>query len=170
MNRYFRSAYKFGSLGGILCVLAFFTLAFLRPDPTSLNLIFGFVIIPLSVFVAIKFYKEYSNEGFLSFAEGMTVGFVTYSLIALISGIGLMLILSVSPALFEDIKASKLEILLENKETITSQMGENSFSSALLSVQDMTNWDVAINDVIWKVIAGFFFTIIISIILRKNPN
>ncbi|HAZ23997.1 MAG TPA: DUF4199 domain-containing protein, partial [Algoriphagus sp.] len=27
-----------------------------------------------------------------------------------------------------------------------------------------------LNDAIWKIIPGLFFTIIISIILRKNPN
>jgi len=34
----------------------------------------------------------------------------------------------------------------------------------------MTAWDVALNDGIWKIIPGMFFSIIISIILRKNKN
>jgi hypothetical protein len=170
MNKYLGSAYQFGGIGGILSVVAFLILSFMRTDPTNLGLIFGYVITPISLFLAIKFFKEYTNNGFLSFAEGMSIGFVTYSLIALISGIGIWVILLLSPELFEEIKLSKLEVLHQNQETIITQMGKDSFESTLLSVQNMIPWDVAFNDAIWKVIPGLFFTIIISVILRKNPN
>lgn len=170
MNKYLGSAYQFGGIGGILSMIAFIILSFLRTDPTNMGLIFGYVITPISLFLAIKFYKEYTNNGFLSFAEGMSIGFVTYTLIALISGIGIWFILLFSPELFEEIKLSKLEVLQQNQETIITQMGKDSFESALLSVQNMITWDIAFNDAIWKVIPGLFFTIIISIILRKNPN
>lgn len=170
MNKYLGSAYQFGGIGGVLSVVAFVILSFLRSDPTNLSLIFGYVITPISLFLAIKFFKEYTNQGFLSFAEGMSVGFVTYLLIALISGIGIWIILLVSPVLFEEIKLSKLEVLKQNKETIIAQMGNDSFATALFSVQNMISWDLAFNDAIWKVIPGLFFTIIISVILRKNPN
>lgn len=170
MNKYLGSAYQFGGIGGVLSVVAFVILSFLRSDPTNLSLIFGYVITPISLFLAIKFFKEYTNQGFLSFAEGMSVGFVTYLLIALISGIGIWIILLVSPVLFEEIKLSKLEVLEQNKETIIAQMGDDSFTTALFSVQNMISWDLALNDAIWKLIPGLFFTIIISVILRKNPN
>ena len=170
MNKYLGSAYQFGGIGGILSVVAFLILSFLRSDPTNLGLIFGYVITPISLFLAIKFFKEYTNNGFLSFAEGMSIGFVTYSLIALISGIGIWVILLFSSELFAEIKISKFEVLQQNQETIVSQMGKDSFESTLLSVQNMIPLDVAFNDAIWKVIPGLFFTIIISIILRKNPN
>lgn len=170
MNKYLSSAYQFGGIGGVLSIAAFVVLSFLRSDPTNLSLIFGYVIIPISLFLAIKFFKEYTNQGFLSFAEGMSIGFVTYCLIALISGIGTWVILLFSPVLFEEIKLSKLEVVEQNRETITAQMGEDSFQTTLYSVQNMIPWDIAFNDAIWKVIPGLFFTIIISIILRKNPN
>lgn len=170
MNKYLASAYQFGGIGGILSVIAFIILSFLRTDPTNMGLIFGYVITPISLFLAIKFFKEYTNNGFLSFAEGMSLGFATYTLIALISGIGIWVILLFSPELFEEIKLSKLEVLQQNQETIITQMGKDSFESALLSVQNMITWDIAFNDAIWKVIPGLFFTIIIFIILRKNPN
>ncbi len=170
MNKYLGSAYQFGGIGGVLSVVAFVILSFLRSDPTNLSLIFGYVITPISLFLAIKFFKEYTNQGFLSFAEGMSIGFVTYLLIALISGTGIWVILKISPDLFEEIKLSKLEVVGQNKETIIDQMGEDSFETTLFSVQNMIPWDVAFNDAIWKVIPGLFFAIIISVILRKNPN
>ncbi|WP_297338445.1 DUF4199 domain-containing protein [Algoriphagus sp.] len=170
MNKYFASAYQFGILGGILSILSFGLLAFLQPDPTNLNLVFGYLITPISIFLALKFFKDYTNHGFISFAEGMSVGFVTYMLIALVSGLGIWVILLFSQDLFQVIRESKLSVLVENSQTIIDQLGESSYQNTLENIQEMTAGDVALSDSLWKIIPGLFFTIIISIILRKNPN
>ncbi len=170
MNKYLKSSYKFGLVGGMFSVFAFVLLSFLKSDPTNLSLIFGYVISPFALFLAIKFFKEYSNSGLLSFSEGMSVGFVTYCLIAVISGLGVLIYLNFSPELFEEIKNSKLEVLLKNQSTITQEMGLNPYEATLLNIKQMTIWDIAFNEGIWKIIPGLFFTIIISIILRKNTN
>jgi len=170
MHKYLKTAYQFGLLGGMLSIISFYILSFLNPDPTNLNLIFGYFLIPISVFLSIKFFKEYSNEGYLSFAEGMTVGFVTYFLIGLISSLGILLILTIMPDFFQVIKVSKLNVLQDNKGIIISQVGEASYQVTLESLQKLSPWDVALSDGLWKIIPGMFFSIIISIILRKNPN
>lgn len=170
MNKYLITAYKFGMLGGLLSIISFYSLSYFHPDPTNLNLIFGYFLIPVSVFLSVKFYKDYTNSGYLSFAEGMTVGFVTYGLIGLFSTLGIWLILQFSPEMFELIKAQKLALLAENKEMILSQVGEDSYASTQKSMEALSPWNVALNDGLWKIIPGLFFSIIISIILRKNPN
>lgn len=170
MNKYFKTAYQFGGLGGVFSVFSFILLTWLNPDPTNLNLVFGYLITPIAIFLAIKYFKEYSNEGLLSFSEGMTVGFVTYVLLGLISGLGIWFILLISSDLFDKIQLSKLEVLSDNSEMIISQVGKESFQTTLLSIQEMVPIDVALNDTLWKIIPGLFFTIIISIILRKQTK
>lgn len=170
MTKYFTSAYQFGTLGGILSIVSFYSLSLLYPDPTNLNLLFGYVLVPISLFLSIKFFKDYSNSGFLSFSEGMTIGFVTYILLGLLSTFGIWLILSFSPELFEIIKNQKLGVLLESRDTIISQLGENSYLTTEENMKEMSPWDVALNDGLWKIVPGMFFSIIISIIFRKNPN
>ena len=170
MNKYLVTAYKFGLLGGFLSIVSFFVLSHLYPDPTNLNLVFGYILIPVSIFLSVKFYKDYSNSGYLSFAEGMTVGFVTYVLVGLLSTLGIWMILISSPELFDLIKAQKIELLVQNKEMILSQVGENSFETTQKSMEKLSPWNIALNDGLWKIIPGMFFSIIISIILRKNPN
>ena len=71
MRKYLKTACQFGTLGGILSILSFFVLSKLYTDPTNLNLIFGYVITPIALFLAIKFFKDYGNNGYLSFAEGI---------------------------------------------------------------------------------------------------
>ncbi len=170
MNKYFKSAYLFGVLGGILGLVSFFILSLFREDPTTLNLIFGYVIVPISIYLALRYFKDYSNQGYISFAEGMSVGFVCYMLISLISFLGIWLILTFNLNLFELIKSSKIDTLVQSKETIITQVGQNSYNATLENVKVMVKSDIALNDAIWKIIPGLFFTIIISIILRKNPN
>lgn len=170
MNKYLKTAYQFGTLGGLLSVLSFFVLSLIYSDPTNLNLVFGYLITPIALFLGIKFFKDYSNNGFLSFSEGMTVGFVTYILIGILSALGIWCILLAMPDLFLGIQETKWAVLEQNKEVIISQVGLNSFESTKLNLQEMSAWDVALNDGIWKIIPGMFFSIIISIILRRNPN
>jgi hypothetical protein len=168
MRKYLKTAYQFGTLGGILSVLSFFVLSKLYTDPTNLNLIFGYVITPIALLLAIKFFKDYGNNGLLSFSEGMTVGFVTYSLIGILSTLGIWLILQFSPDLFSAIQQAKWAVLEQNKETIISQVGEPSFLQTQKSLKEISFLDISINDGVWKIIPGLFFSIIISIILRKT--
>jgi hypothetical protein len=170
MTRYFKTAYQFGALGGVLSIISFYVLSFWYPDPTNLNLLFGYFLVPAAVFLSIKFFKDYSNSGYLSFSEGMSVGFVTFILMGLLSALGIWIILSFSPQLFQLIKESKSQVLLESKDMIVSQLGENSFSTTEQNVKNMSPWDIALNDGLWKIVPGMFFSIIISIIFRKNPD
>ena len=170
MNKYLKTACQFGTLGGVLSVLSFLILSFIYPDPTNLNLVFGYVITPIALYLGIKFFKDYTNEGYLSFAEGMTVGFVTYILMGLLSTLGIWAILFAVPDLFGNIQETKWAVLDQNKDVIVSQVGLSSFEATKISLKEMSSWDVALNDGIWKIIPGMFFSIIISIILRKNPN
>ena len=100
----------------------------------------------------------------------MTVGFVTYGMIGVISTLGIWMVLQFFPELFEVIKSQKIALLSENKEMIISQVGENSFLATQESISELTPWNIALNDGLWKIIPGMFFSIIFSIIFRKNPN
>jgi hypothetical protein len=167
MNRFLLSTYKIGLVGGLFCMVAFLMFIFLEVDPTSFSMIFGYIILPVFLFLGIRYFRNYQNAGQLSFSEGMSLGFFIYGLIALLSGVSIWMILIISPSLFETIKGSKINVLENNREMISSQLGEDSFTTTMHSVMNMTAFDLAANDFIWKIVPGLFFTIIISIILRK---
>jgi hypothetical protein len=168
MSKKLISSYKFGLIGSAFCVAAFVVFILLGLDPTKLSMLFGYFLIPFFLFIGIRFYRNQVNQGFLSFSEGMSIGFLIYSIIGLISGLGIWIILIFSPSLYGEIKIKKNEILTENKDLIVEQMGIESYNLTYESLQEMTTLDIAINDFIWKIIPGLFFTIIISIILRRN--
>ena len=170
MTKYLKTAYQFGALGGLLSGLSFYVLSLFYPDPTNLNLVFGYLITPVTVFLAIKFFKDYNNEGYLSFSEGMSVGAVSFLLLAILSTGIIWGVLESSSSLFSAIQTAKWAVLEKNKEVIISQVGLASFEVTQTNLQSISPWDIALNDGIWKIIPGMFFSIIISIILKKNPN
>ncbi|AFL84417.1 hypothetical protein Belba_1828 [Belliella baltica DSM 15883] len=168
MNRKLLASYKFGLIGGVFCVAAFVVFKLLGMDPTKLSMLFGYFLIPFFLFIGIKFYRNQGNHGLLSFSDGMSVGFLIYSIIGLVSGLGIWIVLMLSPSLYAEIKMQKIEILNKNKDLIVEQVGLKSFETTSESLLNMTTLDIATNDFIWKIIPGLFFTIIISIILRRN--
>ena len=79
-------------------------------------------------------------------------------------------ILLQSPSLFEGVQMAKWEVLEQNKAVIIEQVGLESFELTKLNLKDMSTWDIALNDGIWKILPGMFFSILISVILRKNKS
>jgi hypothetical protein len=168
MTKYLKTAYQFGVLGGVFSGISFYVLSLFYPDPSILNLVFGSVITPFAVYLAIKFYKEFANEGFLSFAEGMTIGAVTYLILAILSSLAIWGILESSPSLFEVIKSSKLAVFEQEKGKMIEQVGQKSIDLTQTNLNGMGPWDIAFHDGILKILAGMFFSSLISVILKKN--
>ena len=131
-------------------------------------MLFGYVLIPIFVFLGIRYFRNDINGGELSFAHGMTIGFLIYSMIAVVAGLGVWLVLSISPEFFQEIKTSKVAVMDTNKDLIVGQLGQESFDFTYEKILAMTALDIALNDFIWKILPGLFFTIIISIILRRT--
>jgi hypothetical protein len=137
-------------------------------DATNLSMLFGYVLIPIFVFLGIRYFRNDINGGELSFGHGMSIGFLIYTMIAIIAGLGIWLILSFSPEFFQEIKAAKIAVMDTNKDLIVGQLGQESFDITFEKILAMKAVDVALNDFIWKILPGLFFTIIISIILRRT--
>jgi hypothetical protein len=170
MNNKWSLSFGFGAVGGILSAVSFVVFYFIGKDPTSLGTFFGYALLPFILFFGIRYFKKYSNSNFLSFAEGMSVGFVIYSMLAAVSGFLIYIFLWVYPSAFDYIKNSKVSHLEESKDLIISQINVESYEKTYASIVEMSVLDLALNDFIWKIIPGLFFTIIISIILRENKT
>jgi len=162
------AALPFGIAGGFLLVLGFLLLYFLGTEPVGMVLIFGYVATPLFVFAGIKQFRDKHNGGELYFSQGMSVGFFVYTLMALISAFFIWVFMVFQPEVFEVFKASNIALLEQKRALLTEQLGEQSFEETYVNIQAMSVFDVALNDFLRKIIPGLFFTIIISIILKRT--
>lgn len=168
MNRYFNASLPFGLSGGVLLMLAFVVMHLLGAEPVGMVLIFGYVITPIFIFTGIKQFRDKHNGGELFFGQGMTVGFFVYVLMAALSAAFIGIYLALNPELFEVFKNTNIALLEDKKEILLEQLSQQAFDDTYESILQMNRWDVVFNDFLRKIIPGLFFTIIISIILKRT--
>ncbi|WP_304516421.1 DUF4199 domain-containing protein [Cecembia rubra] len=167
MKQHFNYFNKIGLLAAGFSILTFYVSTLFTPDPTLISKVFSFAITPFFVGGGIYFYRFKLNKNMLSFAEGMTIGFFIYFINALLTFLGIYLGLLLSKSLFENIKSNMMNVLFEKKEEIINTLGQASYDKTYQEMLGLSIFDVAITDFIFKIAFGLFFTIIISIILRK---
>jgi hypothetical protein len=168
MKQYFGYFYRIGFLAATFSLLTFFLSTFFTQDPTLISKVFSFIITPIFVGAGIYFYRFKIKQNQLSFAEGMTVGFIIYFVNAFVTFLGIYMGLIFSKNLFENIKSNMMQVLIDKKQEIINTLGNASYEKTYQEMLQLSIFDVAITDFIFKVAFGLFFTIIISIILRKT--
>src|SRR5690606_34884718 len=137
MHNYLKAAYLFGIIGGLFCGLAFLLTYIMGKDPISFTEIFGYLLIPVFVFMAIKNFRQNINNGELGFGQGMTIGFFVYSILALISALVIFIVLQFDTAIFEEFKTANLALLEEKKEVLIAQLDEVSYERTLKNISNM---------------------------------
>ncbi|MBD3629496.1 DUF4199 domain-containing protein [Cyclobacterium sp.] len=170
MNRYLRAAWPFGLSGAGLCLFGFLTMYALDVEPLSMNLILGYVFVPVFVFFGIKSFRDGFNGGNLYFSQGMSVGFFVYTLMALLSALYVYVFLQLDPPTFEAFRQVNLKLMEDNRQILEEQLNETAYTETFASLSAMSILDVATNDFLRKIFPGLFFTIIISIILKRTVN
>ncbi|MGY6559406.1 MAG: DUF4199 domain-containing protein [Nitritalea sp.] len=165
---YLKQSLVFGIMGGIFSSIAFYVFYWMDFEPTKMSQLFGFVTLPFFILIALIYTKRYLNGGYLSFAQGMSMGFLVYMLVAMLSAYSIFLAMSFDPDLFQEVREAKIAALITTEEQIVNQLGQESYDVTLESVRNLTRADLALNEFIWKVLPGLFYTIVIAVILRKN--
>ncbi|AKP52418.1 DUF4199 domain-containing protein [Cyclobacterium amurskyense] len=168
MNRYLKAALPFGLYGGGLCFLGYLTIYFLGIEPISMNLIIGYLVTPVFVFFGVKNFRDNFNGGNLYFGQGMTVGFFTYTIIATLSALYILGSIQIDQELFTTFRQINLELMSENKAILQEKLNVEAYEETYANISKMSIFDVALNDFLRKIFPGLFFTIIISIILKRN--
>ena len=67
-------------------------------------------------------------------------------------------------------QSAATNFLNERSKIYIEKFGQEAYELQLEEIQKVTKWDLIQESTIKKIIAGFFITPVISIILRKQPN
>jgi len=170
INPYWVVPFKYGLAGGIISVLLFLVLQWTGENPLIKGSLFGFFFIPIFVFFAVKEFKKYYGGGFLHFWQGMSIGFFTYMLLAIISALFVWIYLEViNPQLLQDYITNRVELMAGSRANLIERLGQQTYDNSLASVRGATPWDLALDDFLRKVFAGFFITTIIAVVMRQLP-
>jgi len=162
---------KFGLFGLLLTVLAFlvFYYAGLMPWRNLVSLILDTLLVGAFCFVAIKEFKTNYNGGILSFYHGMTLGFVTYVIIALGFGVFYRFFIDiVEPDFISNYITLAKEDMVSRKILIVASLGEESYDKNFIALETTSSGVLMLDAIIKKALIGLFLTPIFSVILRTH--
>ena len=162
---------KFGIAGSVLIITMFLVFYFSSTNPLIEMGMFDFFILPIFLFLGIKEYRDTFNNKLLEFWQGMTIGFICYLTIALVTSLFVLFFVTViNPDIFDTYVASRLEILEEGRVNIIEKMGEASYQESFLEIQQISLSDIILDNFLKKSMIGMLLTIMISIIVKRKPK
>lgn len=163
---------KFGVTGAVLFITMFLASYFSSANPLlENNGIVDVLILLIFLFLAIKEYRDTFNNKLLEFWQGMTLGFICYVIIAVITSLFILFFVTViNPDVLDTYVVSMLENLENEKESFIERMGEESYRETLTVNKNTSIWKVVLDNFEKKTIIGLALTIVISVIMKSKPK
>lgn len=168
----FKSTLKYGLIAGVFMVIIYHLSFWLGVNPQIDlgHLFLDLILIGLFVFFAAKDYKVYKNGGILQFWQGMTIGFIVYTVGAVVFLLAQIIYFNFDSDAVINYHEAATKFLEESADMFIEKFGKEAYDVQLEEIGKMTKWDLIKESTLKKIIVGVFITPVISIILRKQPN
>ncbi len=167
-----RRSTKYGLVAAAFAIGIFFMTMLLGESPflDPNQLVIDIVLFSIFVGFAAREYKSLEKGGYLHFWEGMSIGFLVYSIAILTFVLSLYVYFFIQPEALQDYESAALAYYEMKRETFEREFGKDMYQSALEDVRNVT-----VSQLIWgaalkKLFAAFLVTPVMSIILRKKPK
>jgi preprotein translocase subunit SecF len=134
------------------------------------HLFLDLVIFSLFIFFSCKEFKSYRNDGILHFWQGMTLAFMTYVPATLIFLIGIIAMFYFDSNLLIDFKSQAVVFMESNRLEFLQDMTDDQFNERVAQIKGVTATQMTSSATFKKLMAGFFVSPVITVILRKKPN
>ncbi len=164
---------KYGFFGGLLGIAVMGILFYFgtnHPQLFPVFLDFRILLFAVFVFFSIKEFKDYYQAGILHFWQGMIVGITCYLTISLVISLGIAIFGSVESEYVGRYVSEITAVLEENREALIEKVGEESYRTQMETLPFTSIYDLAIDYMLKSMFIGLFLTIIISVILRRQPK
>ncbi len=171
-NPLFRIVIRYGLITGVIGFALLVSLYYLGRHPFVIPVFFDFRIIlfALVLVFSLRDFREFHNEGLLSFAQGMMGSFILTFAYALVSSVLLFAFVSWN----KEFLSSFIELTLEQAKSYPvediERMGKGTFEEGLKAIRNADAAYLAKRYFFQSFIISFFISIIISVILRRQPK
>ena len=170
-NPLFLVPFKYGFIGAAMNILALVVLYYLGRHPLLLNPILD-ARIPLYiifVFVSFKEFKEQYSGGILHFWQGMTMGMIAYSIMALGASLFIFTFSAIETTHFlaEYIRIATSQ-LQANKALFIETISEKTFNETLAQLPETRPVHLAVDYLLKSMPIGLFLTIILAVLFRQQ--
>ena len=160
---------KYGIFGSMMVVVMFLVFYFAGSNPLIEMNTFDFFILPIFLFFGVKEFRDNFNGKYLEFWEGMTVGFIIYATIALLTSLFIFVFLiSDGGTLLAGYIQSTAEGFEATRPETIKELGEAIYVQELQDIKSTTASIVFLDNLFRKAAVGLLLTIMLSVITRKK--
>lgn len=163
---------KYGVLGGVLSLAFAISFYYFGKHPFMIPPFFDIRIFLIAIFLffSLREVRDYFFDGILFFWQGMAGSLVYLACMALVCLAGLMAFGTYEPHFVELYIAQGLALIKSIPADSVEQVGKQAVDEVLLMLPKTTLWQMAMKYTGQTFAIGFFITIIISVILRRQPK
>lgn len=151
-------------------MVLFFAVMLFEENPLIVNKWFDYFLLAVFVYFSVREFRIYYNEGALQFWQGISLGFVTYTVSALlfVAAVGIYLA-TLGEHWVADYVTDRTAMVEENRTNFIEELGEDTYRRIQREVAATTTSDILLDDFFRKLMAGLFITLIIAMVQRRSP-
>ena len=157
-----------GALGAVLTIVLYYLSSHPFLIPVYLDfriLLFGFFI-----FFTLKEFRDLHQEGILYFWQGLIASFIFVNVFGIVAG-GIIWIFALTvPVFVSEYISQQLETLRNIPNEVIERIGKDVYDRNLELLPATNAFDLASLYFTQSLIIGFFISIILSVILRRQPK
>lgn len=127
-------------------------------------------LLALFIFFAAKEYRDVKNQGVMHFWQGMLIGLLVAMILGFCAAIFILLFGAAEERFLSSYVFQLTENLVNNKDKFLDAIGEQTYANTIKNLPLTGLTDLAMDYYFKSVVIGLFLTIIISIILRRQPK
>ncbi len=163
---------RYGSLGGILSFMLLLIMFYIGRHPLLVSPLLDFRIFLFGIFIffALKEFRDYYQGGVLYFWQAMIGSLVVVMLASIIGATALLIFGSVDKTFLSQYIAQVTEYLKTFPPEDIERIGKETYERNLASLPATNMSTLAITYFIQGLVIGFFISIILSVILRRQPK
>jgi hypothetical protein len=162
---------RYGTIAGVLCILFLVSFFYMGKHPFLFNpfLDFRVPVFGVLIFFALKEVRDYYQEGVLFFWQGTGGSLVFVTVCAVIAAAGIEIFGTVQPLFLSDYIAEFTRQIQNLPAETVEQIGKDVVEQNLKKLPATTISDLAALYVWQSFVMAFFISVIISVILRRQP-
>jgi Protein of unknown function (DUF4199) len=163
---------KYGILGGVLSLAFAISFYYLGKHPFWIFPLFDIRVFLIAIFLffSLREVRDYFFEGILYFWQGLGGSLVYLISMVFSSVLGLIAFVTYQPKFLIDYKEQGLQQIKGLSPDAIKQIGQPAVDELLKTLPNYTLAEMASKYASQTLIIGIFITIIISVILRRQPK
>lgn len=166
-----RVTVRYGAIAGVLCIGFIVSMYYMGKHPLLMNMFLDFRVptFALLLFFALKEYREFYNEGVLYFWQGTAGSLLFLFTAGLVAAGGIMIFGSFESGFIPEYVRQFTEQVQRLPKDTVDQIGKDVIERNLRELP-ATKLSSLASLYAWQgLVIGFFISIIISVILRRQP-